>query len=229
VHLGTSGTSVEFAGFLFVDNTDLIALSATITKTAPHVIARIQDAVRTWHCSLRASGGALKPEKCSWCLADFAWKRGQRFYTSIADTPSNIVVPNLQGSPTPIDSLEPSDAGKVVSVQQSLDGNMSAQVLALKEKADAWAERIQSGWLPQNLAHQGRNVMIWSSLKYPLPACTITEQECLTITKELHWSLLPKRGAMRNYPLVYHHAPASLQGLGFPLLIHIEQAIGHLC
>jgi hypothetical protein len=185
-----------------VDDTDLIALAASLAETAPQVIACIQDAICTWHGGLRASGGALKPEKCSWCLADFAWREGQWLYTSIADTPSNLVVPNLKGNLTPIERLEPSDAVKVVGVHQSLDGKMMAQVLALKDKADAWAKRIQSGWLPRNVAHQGRNVMIWSSSKYPLPACTITKQEGLSITQELHWSLLPKMGAMRNYPLV---------------------------
>jgi hypothetical protein len=203
IRAALSGTTVEFAGFLFVDDTDLIALAPSLAETAPQVIARIQDAVRTWHGGLHASGGALKLEKCSWCLADFAWHEGQWIYTSIVDTPSNLVVPNLQGNPTPIERPEPSDAVKVVGVHQSLDGKMTAQVLALKDKADAWAERIQSGWLPRNLAHQGRNVMIWSSLKYPLPACTITKQEGLSITQELHRSLLPKMGAMRNYPLVY--------------------------
>jgi hypothetical protein len=69
--------------------------------------------------------------------------------------------------------------------------------------------------------------MIWAALKYPLPACTITEREGDLITKELCKCLLPKLGANRNFPNVYRYAPASLQGLELPL-IYIKQEIGHL-
>lgn len=40
-------------------------------------------------------------------------------------------------------------------------------------------------WLPRDLAHQGKSSMIWASLKYPPLACTITEKEGDTITREL--------------------------------------------
>jgi hypothetical protein len=85
--------------------------------------------------------------------------------------------------PKPIERLDLSAAVKVVGVHQSLDGKMTTQVAVLKAKADSWWEKIKRGWLPRNLAHQGRNNMIWASLRYPLPACTITEKEGLTLTK----------------------------------------------
>jgi hypothetical protein len=227
IRAAMSAAGVEFAGFLFVDDTDLIALASTKTENANQVVARIQAAVRTWHGGLRASGGALKPEKCSWCIADYKWKEGQWYFTRLEDLPCDLLAPDLQGNLTSIERLDPSDAVKVVGVHQSLDGKMTAQVRALKDKADAWGEKIKSGWLPRNLAHQGRDNMIWASLKYPLPACNITEQEGTMITRELHKCLLPKMGAVCTYPLAYRHAPTSLQGLGFPL-IYLEQAIGQL-
>lgn len=62
IRAAISAAGVVFAGFLFVDDTDLIALVASRHEHAAQVIARIQEAVRTWHGGLRASGGALKPE-----------------------------------------------------------------------------------------------------------------------------------------------------------------------
>lgn len=97
----------------------------------------------------------------------------------------------------------------------------------LKDKADAWGTKIKEGWLPRNLAHHGLHHMIWASLKDPLPACTITNKDGETITRELYKCFLPKLGANRNYPIVYRHAPPSLQGLGLPS-IYVEQAIGQL-
>ena len=108
-----------------------------------------------------------------------------------------------------------------------MDGTMREQIQALKEKADTWGDKIKTSWLPRDLAHQGKSSMIWAALKYPLPACTITEKEGEMITKELYKSLLPKLGANRNFPHVYRYAPASLQGLELPL-IYVEQEIGHL-
>jgi hypothetical protein len=145
----------------------------------------------------------------------------------LEDLPFNLQAPDLQGNLTSIKCLDPLEAVKVVGVHQSLDGKMTAQVRALKDKADAWGKKIKAGWLPRNLAHQGCDNMIWASLKYPLHAYNITEQEGTMITRELHKCFLPKMGAVRTYPLAYRHAPASLQGLGFPL-IYLEQAIGQL-
>jgi hypothetical protein len=108
-----------------------------------------------------------------------------------------------------------------------MDGSMSEQIRILKDKADAWGDKIKMSWLPRDLAHQGKSSMIWAALKYPFPACMITEKEGEMITKELYKCLLPKLGANRNFPNVNCYVPASFQGLELPL-IYIEQAIGHL-
>jgi hypothetical protein len=55
--------------------------------------------------------------------------------------PFDLVAPDLQGVPTTIERLDPSEAVKVVGVHQSLDGKMTTQVAALKAKADSWGEK----------------------------------------------------------------------------------------
>jgi hypothetical protein len=52
IRLAMSAAGVEFAGFLFVDDTDLIALASTKTERAHQVVAHIQAAVRAWHGGL---------------------------------------------------------------------------------------------------------------------------------------------------------------------------------
>jgi hypothetical protein len=96
-----SSAGVEFAGFLFVDDADLITLASLKSETANQVFVRIQEAVRTWHGGLCASG-ALKPEKCFWCLVDYAWKAGQWSFTHLEDTPFDLVAPDLRGVRTSI-------------------------------------------------------------------------------------------------------------------------------
>jgi hypothetical protein len=141
-------TTVAFAGFLFVDDTDLIALSVSKEDMAEQVVARLKEAVRVWHGGLRATGDALKPEKCSWSLVDFQWVQGKWKYAPIEDVPGAITVPDLQGNLHAITRLDSSEAVKVVGVYQALDGNTRAQASALKAKADAFGAKLKASWLP---------------------------------------------------------------------------------
>jgi hypothetical protein len=70
------------AGFLFVNDTDLITVAKDKLESPKQVTTRMQAAVIAWHGGLWASRGALKPEKCSWCLVSFFRDNGQWFYTS---------------------------------------------------------------------------------------------------------------------------------------------------
>jgi hypothetical protein len=63
----------------------------------------------------------------------------------------------------------------MVGAMQALDGNMTAQLETLQKKADQWGEQIRDGWIPRNLARKALDMMIWPSLRYPLPASNLTE------------------------------------------------------
>jgi hypothetical protein len=71
-------------------------------------------------------------------------------------------------------------------------------------------------------------MMIWPSLKYSLPASNVTDCQGDQITKEFYRNILPSLGACRNYPIVFRHAPASLNGLDLPHP-YMEQGIAHIC
>jgi hypothetical protein len=128
----------------------------------------MQHVVSAWHGGLRAMGGALKLDKCSWSLVAFVWSNGWWRYATLGEQPGEILVPDLDSTILPITRLEPSEAVKVVGVHQAMDGNMMAQVAALAEKANEWSVKLAVGWLPRNLAHQGLYSTMWAALKYPL-------------------------------------------------------------
>ena len=205
-----------FAGFLFVDDTDLITVAIDKTETPAQVIARMQDAVNTWHGGLHTTGGALKPIKCSWGLVAFYWDNGQWRYVTKATLPGDLTIPSVTGgAPTTITRHDPSDAIKVVGVIQALDGSMDAQIADLKSRADTWGTQISEGWVPRNLARQALSTMIWPSLKYPLPACTLTESEGDLIVRQLYRRILPSIGACRILPARLSLRPSFPPGLGF--------------
>jgi hypothetical protein len=223
-----SRSVMEVVGFLFVDDTDLMTVAKDKSESPTQVTSRMQAAVNAWHGGLRASGGALKPDKCSWCLVSFFWERGTWSYASTASQPGTLTIPVPNGDPVTITRHEPSEAIKVVGVMQALDGHMSAQMETLRSKANQWGEQIRDGWIPRNLAWKALDMMIWPSLRYPLPASNLTEQQGEQITKAFYRDILPSLGACRNYPTVYRHAPAALNGLALPHP-HVEQGIAHVC
>jgi hypothetical protein len=75
-HLVTpiSNQSCHLVGGLFVDDTDLFQLDMRRIESAAEVHERLQEAVINWGKLLIATGGALKPEKCSYYLISFKWK-----------------------------------------------------------------------------------------------------------------------------------------------------------
>jgi hypothetical protein len=97
--LAMSHSVLEVVGFLFVDDTDLMTVAKTNSKTPTQVASCMQDAVNAWHGGLRASGGALKPDKCSWCLVSFFWERGQWSHASTASLPGTLTLSVPNGDP----------------------------------------------------------------------------------------------------------------------------------
>jgi hypothetical protein len=85
----------------------LLPLPQPKWKVPHQVVACIQAAVCAWHGGLRASGGVLKPEKCSWCIADYKWKDGQWYFTRLEHLPFDLQAPDLQGNLTSIERLDP--------------------------------------------------------------------------------------------------------------------------
>jgi hypothetical protein len=65
------GQSCHLIGGLFVDDTNLFHLNMRWVKTAHKAHSRLQDLVINWGKLLLATGGALKPVKCSFYLVSF--------------------------------------------------------------------------------------------------------------------------------------------------------------
>ncbi len=211
-----TGIQVCFSGFIFVDDTDLVTVAKHSREPIAQVIFRSQAAADTWHGGLRATGGALRPDKCSWCLVDFYWSNGQWKYLPKGALSGVLKVPGPDGEVLEIKRLEPWEPIKAVGVIQAADGSMTGQVNALQEKIDDLGTKLRDGWVPRRLAWQGFNSMIWSSLRYTLPATNMSKTEADRLTIELYKLILPTLGASKNFPKAYRHGPTDYQGLGAP-------------
>ena len=215
------------AGLLFVDDTDLIAFGTSCSTPPATVAAALQEAVLTWQAGLHATGGALKPEKCSWGILAYYFVGGTARLHTKSTLPGLLQAHTPQGDLEEIDRKDPAEAIRVVGVMQALNGDMSAQVTTLEEKANQWAENIKNGWLNRRLAWHGLHSMIWPSLAYPLRASSISWAQGDKITRRLYRALLPELGLQRRFPILWRHAPVRYQGLALPHP-YISQGIEHL-
>jgi hypothetical protein len=64
----------HIVGGSFVDNTDLVHVDMRTVETILEAHSRLQESIINWGSLLIASGGALKPGKCSYYLISFKWK-----------------------------------------------------------------------------------------------------------------------------------------------------------
>ena len=58
-----SGITVTFVGYAFVNDTDIIAASQDEKATGAQVATLLQDSITAWEGGIRATGGAIVPEK----------------------------------------------------------------------------------------------------------------------------------------------------------------------
>ena len=129
-------------GLLHVDDTDLIICALNDTKLLYDIFVHMQKMILCWHGGLCTTGGSLNPDKCSWAPISFNWDlEGQFHYQE--DIATNMLVPDIDGTPKVIDRLGPHEAVEVVSIWQAVDGNMAKQVEVLKEKATKLGNMIQ--------------------------------------------------------------------------------------
>ena len=86
------------------------------------------------------------------------------------------------------------------------DGNKLALIKNLKTAAINWGSNMRYGHSTHKEAWTALNTNISAKLKYPLPACTLTEKECKTIMRPALKAASPD--------LAYHHLYLQLTGMG---------------
>ena len=218
-----SGDRVEFVGFAFVDDADLIETARNTMETVQDVASRMQNSLIAWEGGLRATGGAIVPEKSHWYLIDFVWKEGSWRYASLEEIEAGLLVKDSEGNSKTIERLEVSDARRTLGVRLAPDGNNEAEARFLKERARDWADRVRTGHLPRRLVWESMNTTILKSLQYPLPATTLTRKQCREIMGPLLAQGLSSSGVVRTLPRVIVHGPVKFQGLGIQNLFTFQQ------
>jgi hypothetical protein len=220
-----SGDSRTLVGYAFVDDTDLVTSEPQGSKD--EIITKMQDSLDTWEGGLRATGGAIVPEKSHWYLIEFGWNKGMPFYKSVSDAPATLKVKDHLGIIRELQQLEPGQAERTLGVRLAPDGNMDAQFEYMKTTASNWSKKLRTGHLPRHLTWKAWRTTILKTLEYPLPVTTLSRPQCNKLTSILASAALPRCGIVRSFPRAILHAPLKYGGFQIPDL-YVEQGISHV-
>jgi hypothetical protein len=93
-----SQDQLHFVGFAIVDDADLIQTAKQGQHNFQDVADQMQGALSAWEGGLKATGGAIVPEKSHWNLIDFAWENGNWRYKSIDESPATLQIRDCAGT-----------------------------------------------------------------------------------------------------------------------------------
>ncbi|CAB9516939.1 expressed unknown protein [Seminavis robusta] len=195
--------TLQFAGFLFVDDSDNIHTAKDPTIKAVDILQDFQDSVDCWEGLLRSTGGGINPrrDKSFWCLIDFRWTGTQWRYLTANEAPGEISV----RSPTPdqervtLQRIEPGEAKVTLGVSIAFDGSWTGETTYLTNKAKEYASKLKPSRLTRQEAWYSITNVILMTMKYPLAAawtsatCTMrcTWSTCLSFWISVIGSPLP--------------------------------------
>ena len=219
-----SHDKLSFVGYAFVDDTDLVTTSKHDEESDYNEVAEMmQNALNGWEGGIRATGGAIVPEKTHWYLIDFVWTQGTWRYATIEETPATLYVKDCDGIVKSLTRLPVEDAQRTLGVRLAPDGNNKAQFEYMRDKVQDWADKIRTGHLPRHLTWQSLVTTILKSIQYPLPATTLSKEQCKKIMAPILRDGLSCSGIVRTIPRALVYGPKKYQGIGMSDLYTFQQ------
>ena len=111
---------IRFVGYSFVDDTDLIQTARHPQESELSVASEMQRAINTWEGCIRATGGAIVPEKSFWYLVGFKWTEGCWSYKDELEAPAVLSVRDSDGNVMELERLPPHIAHRTLGVRLAL-------------------------------------------------------------------------------------------------------------
>jgi hypothetical protein len=219
-----SNIKLSFVGYSFVDNTDLLQSNG---DNSTNTVIRLQEAIDTWEGVLKATGGALGPDKSYWYLVSFKWCNGKWFYTPVTDTPATLFMNDINGISEAGRRISPDQAEETFGVWIAPNGNTKTQYEKLLDKALLWADQMRTGVIRKDETWLALQSTIWRTLCYPLNATNLTQVQCKRIMSPILNYALPAMGVYRNFPRAIVFSRLTHAGIGIKH-IHTLQEIARL-
>ena len=137
-----------------------------INLTSDEVMEDMQLAMNIWEGGLKATGGAIVPEK-SWVypISFHFDNQGQWHYQTVDDMEVEFTVKDQHGVTNNLETLNPSVGKETLGVILAPDGNNKDAVKNLTKKATEWKDLVKAGHLKRHTAWQALESTILKTLE----------------------------------------------------------------
>jgi hypothetical protein len=198
-----SGLSCHLIGGLFVDDTDLFHLDMRRTKTALEAHTCLQELVINWGKLLLATGGALKPAKCSYYLLSFRWKADGTWAYEIneANPDLSIGVPMSDGSLEEIDHLPCSNALKTLGSMTCPIGSNTAALNRMQQQGQEWMDKVLASKLNRRNVWFMSDCQLWQRIGYRICNNSASWNELEGCLQRVYRQLVGRGGVRRTAPV----------------------------
>jgi hypothetical protein len=138
----------HFVGYAFVDDTDI--LQSSLRNCPQQALTLLQQAIDTWENSLKATCGAVVPEKTVWWLVSFKWEGNSWKYASIQDNPGEIFLNVISDTRKTIKRLGAEQAHETLGVFLAPVRKLQAKLEKMKRAAIKWVDAMRVGTLSKS-------------------------------------------------------------------------------
>jgi hypothetical protein len=206
----------------FVDDTStLMIIQRTLML---FLILLLEKDTQLWEKLLFTSGGKLEIPKC--CFSIFCWTFDNLGRATLDNSKQYNL--HVRSSETQeilrIPQIKTSQAYKYVGVELSLDGSMAQQTKALESKCKQMAAQLNQVYMSPRDTKQGYTTVFTPSMRYGLPATSISPTKLYRAQAPLIHIVLPRLGYNRNMPRTLTFASKKWGGLGL-LNLATEQGV----
>jgi len=213
---------IKLALIAFVDDSELFL---TVPSNDVSELIQLADrTLNTWREALQVTGGAMRAKKCGWTLISYDAKGNLNLKHQEA---GEIFIPEEDGSIKKILRYNPNEPRQYLGVLQTADGDDGYQLEKMYSDVATWNNKIAK---TKMLPVHNLNAMltrIYKTLLYPLPALSLTYDECFKLSNKLTTSSIPKCNIASTFPLKFRYLPRKYHGLSLPDL-YLEQRLGQL-
>jgi len=205
-------------GNVFVDDTDLIHLEMRNNQTREEAHTQFQASIDNWGKLLLATGGALKPAKCSHYFISFEWKSDGTWRYSNNESSNDLVikVPMADGTTEPIEHLSVNTAVKTLGFMTCPSGDNSAATQQMRKIGQEWVDRVKSGHLSRRDVWFMVDCQLWPRLGFGICNSTATWAELCNCMMRVYYQLLPKGGIRGSAPVQLRQLSRGFYGAGLP-------------
>ena len=211
-----SGKEGHVAGSLFVDDDDKIHLNMKVLESAEQAFQGLQNSVINWGKLLIATGGALKPSKCSCYLISFKFKKDGSWSYEANESEWELVVPLANGEVKEIEHLSVSSAIKTLGSMTCPSGDNTAALERMVSQAEEWHNRLLVNWLSRRDVLFMMERQFWPRIGYGICNNTApwsTLDKCLNL---IYGKICRKGGIRRSACKLYRTMDRGFYGAGFP-------------